>query len=80
MTIKTYTVMYTVEPPKRGHFWNGPFVLSSEVVPISEVHHILMFFAICRSLLVCNSNVELSVLQLHASDFIWTQAIHRKTS
>ena len=34
----------TVEPPKRGHFGNGPFVLSSEVVPISEVHHILMFF------------------------------------
>ena len=25
---------YTVEPPKRGHFGNGPFVLSSEVVPI----------------------------------------------
>ena len=70
----------TVEPPKRGHFGNGPFVLSSEVVPISEVHHILMFFAICRSLLVCNSNVELSVLQMHASDFIWTQAIHKKTS
>ena len=65
--------VYTVEPPKRGHFGNGPFVLSSEVVPISEVHHILMFFAICRSLLVFNSNVELSVLQMHASDFIWTQ-------
>ena len=37
-------VLYTVELPKRGHFGNGPFVLSSEVVPISEVHHILMFF------------------------------------
>ena len=37
-------LVYTVEPPKRGHFGNGPFVLSSGVVPISEVHHILMFF------------------------------------
>ena len=29
---------YTVEPPKKGHFGNGTFVLSSEVVLISEVH------------------------------------------
>ena len=28
---------YTVEPPKRGHFGNGTFVLSSEVVLFSEV-------------------------------------------
>ena len=38
----------TVEPPKRGHFkfGNGTFVLSSdpEVVPISEVHHILISY------------------------------------
>ena len=27
----------TVEPPKRGHFGNGTFVLSSEVVLFSEV-------------------------------------------
>ena len=31
---------YTVEPPKKGHFGNGTFVLSSEVVLISEVHEI----------------------------------------
>ena len=28
----------TVEPPNKGHFGNGPLVLCSEVVPISEVH------------------------------------------
>ena len=28
---------YTVEPPKRGHFGNSTFVLSSEVVLFSEV-------------------------------------------
>ena len=27
----------TVEPPKRGHFGNGTFVLSSEVVLFSEI-------------------------------------------
>ena len=30
----------TVEPSKKGHFGNGTFVLSSEVVLISEVHEI----------------------------------------
>ena len=35
----------TVEPPKKGHFGNGSFILSSEVVPISEVHHILILFS-----------------------------------
>ena len=30
----------TVEPLKKGHFGNGTFVLSSEVVLISEVHEI----------------------------------------
>ena len=30
----------TVEPPNKGHFGNGTFVLSSEVVLISEVHEI----------------------------------------
>ena len=30
--------IYTVEPPKKGHFGSIPFVLHSEVVPISEVH------------------------------------------
>ena len=33
---------HTVEPPNKGHFGNGSFVLSSEVVPISEVHHVLI--------------------------------------
>ena len=28
----------TVEPPNKGHFGNGPLVLCSEVVLISEVH------------------------------------------
>ena len=32
----------TVEPPNKGHFENGPFVLCSEVVPISGVCHILI--------------------------------------
>ena len=31
-------IIYTVEPPNKGHFGNGPLVLCSEVVPISEVH------------------------------------------
>ena len=35
-----FLVGYTVEPPKKGHFGNGTFVLSSEVVLISEVHEI----------------------------------------
>ena len=29
---------YTVEPPNKGYFGNGPLILCSEVVPISEVH------------------------------------------
>ena len=33
-----YDVSITVEPPNKGHFGNGPLVLCSEVVPISEVH------------------------------------------
>ena len=32
-----HVVCYTVEPPNKGHFGNGSFVLCSEVVPISEV-------------------------------------------
>ena len=32
-----HLVIITVEPPKRGHFGNGTFVLSSEVVLFSEV-------------------------------------------
>ena len=43
----------TVEPPKRGHFGNGPFVLSSEVDPISEVHRILI---ICKEVYVCSDH------------------------
>ena len=31
-------ITFTVEPPNKGHFGNGPLVLCSEVVPISEVH------------------------------------------
>ena len=30
---------YIVEPANKGHFGKGYFVLSLEVVPISEVHH-----------------------------------------
>ena len=33
-----FMVATTVEPPKKGHFGNGTFVLSSEVVLLSEVH------------------------------------------
>ena len=44
LTVCVYTCVcgvgcgYTVEPPNKGHFGNGPLVLCSEVVPISEVH------------------------------------------
>ena len=31
----------TVEPPNKGHFGNGHFVLFSEAVPISEACHCL---------------------------------------
>ena len=34
----------TVEPPNKGHFGNGPLVLCSEVVPISEVHDFSIHF------------------------------------
>ena len=34
-------IQYTIEPLNKGHFGNGPFVLCSEVVLISEVCHIL---------------------------------------
>ena len=35
--IQILSYRYTVEPPKKGHFGNGTFVLSSEVVLFSEV-------------------------------------------
>ena len=34
----------TVKPPNKGHFGNGCIVLSSEVVPISEAHHIMSLY------------------------------------
>ena len=37
----------TVEPPNKGHFGNGPFVLSSEVVPISEVDWLVIVKNAC---------------------------------
>jgi len=40
----------TVEPPNKGHFGNGSFVLSSEVVPISEVHSLLIYYIFISSL------------------------------
>ena len=43
----------TVEPPNKGHFGNGFFVLSSEVVPISEVHCILIFLSSLQCLNCC---------------------------
>jgi len=44
--------LFTVEPPNKGHFGNGSFVLSSEVVPIyiSEVHRILIYCIFISSL------------------------------
>ena len=35
-TLKRLTII--VEPPNKGHFGDGPLVLCSEIVPISEVH------------------------------------------
>jgi len=46
LTITALLYFITVEPPNKGHFGNGSFVLSSEVVPISEVHHILIYIYI----------------------------------
>ena len=31
-----FLISYTVEPPNKGHFENGRFVLFLEAVPISE--------------------------------------------
>ena len=42
MFFHVYMYICMVEPPNKGHFGNGPFVLSSEVVPIAEVHHIFI--------------------------------------
>ena len=42
--IPCITILYTVEPPNKGHFGNGPLVLCSEVVPISEVHDFSIHF------------------------------------
>ena len=47
------TPLYTVEPPNKGHFGNGFFVLSSEVVPISEVHCILILLSSLQCLNCC---------------------------
>ena len=44
MVIIMMTLCYTVEPPNKGHFGNGPLILCSEVVPISEVHDISTHF------------------------------------
>ena len=40
VSILKFVCIITVEPPKKGHFGNSTFVLSSEVVLISEVHEI----------------------------------------
>ena len=36
--------LFTVKPPKRGHFGTGLFVPSSEVVPFWEVGHYLVLY------------------------------------
>ena len=38
-TASVFTNTATVEPPNKGHFGNGHFVLFSEAVPISEACH-----------------------------------------
>ena len=43
-TILEFCFVCTVEPPNKGHFGNGPLVLFSEVVPISEVHDFSIHF------------------------------------
>ena len=47
---KCTDIQYTVEPPNKGHFGNGFFVLSSEVVPSSEVHCILIIIIIISTM------------------------------
>ena len=39
-----HIMINTVEPPNKGHFGNGPLVLCSEVVPISEVYDFSIHF------------------------------------
>ena len=50
-------LLYTVEPPNKGHFGNASFVLYSEVVSISEVHHILVLFHV-----ILGRNTQLSFM------------------
>ena len=52
---------HMTEPPNKGHFGNTSFVLSSEVVPISEVHHILVLFHV-----ILGRNTQLSFMYLRA--------------
>ena len=42
-TIVMHMLDYTVEPPNKGHFGSGPFVLYSEVVPWSETSMFCVF-------------------------------------
>ena len=43
----------TVKPPKKGHFGSRPFVLCSEVVPISEVHSYFHYIVVqCEEKLI----------------------------
>ena len=62
----TLYMLYTVEPPNKGHFRNGSFVLSSEVVPISEVHCILILL----SSLQCLKCIKLRLCLVLVSEIV----------
>ena len=59
--------VYTVEPPNKGHFGNRPVVLCSEVVPISEVHQILIRFLFLKSLDTIGNYIKHMVLTIDFS-------------
>ena len=56
----------TVEPPNKGHFGNGPLVLCSEVVPISEVHD----FSINFDCIILNKLVNALKCMIRAVEMI----------
>ena len=59
----------TVEPPNKGHFGNGHFVLFSEAVPISEachcltIKHLSMMLNDTRNDINIHINVQLVIIK-----------------
>ena len=62
---------YIVEPPNKGHFGNGPFVLCSEIVPISEVHDFSTHF----DCIILNKSVNALKCMIRAVEIIYNQVV-----